>query len=260
METALCLILDEEAKIYLPIYVADNYRIDKFTMNFETASELRENYEEEINEFLNQHVEQINKMRYRLSAPKFNGWIVVLQHDENGVTIKKALFKKHKKEFAILCHDKEFMRQFVEVEKQIGDGDKSLISEFVSDLIQNNGTFDDEYQIRTIKNEMNKKQNKSFYELLRLMLKLRRFLEKNKNIDFINHTDSNYIELIKQYNEIKEATKRVDTYVEPKEEYYVDGVRYTLEEQELFDLDDLAHMEENEFNPDGLDSNERKFR
>ena len=259
MKSALCLILDENANNYLPLYVADNYKIDKYTMNFENASQLRECYEEEINEFLNQHPEEIRKMCYRLSVPKFNGWIVVLQNSEDGVIIKKALFKKHKKEFSALCHDKKFMRQFIELEERLRDRDRALISEYVSSLIENS-SFDDEYQIRTIKNEINRKKNKSFYELLRLMLKLRRFLQQNPDINFINYNDNNYIELIRQYNEIKEIAKRVDTYADSKEEYYVDGVRYTQEEQELFDLDDLAYIEENEFRPDGLGQYAKRLR
>lgn len=257
MEYTLSLILDEEAKVSLPLICGDIYKIDKYTTTFENATELREVYQDKIDEFLNANMDYLKSMRYKLDNFNFNGWIVILQKNGSKSIIKKALFKKNKKRFKELCSNKKIMRGLLSLDSIIREGERPIVSEFVSDLILDDNTFNVQSDLEVLKNELAKKKNKAYYEILRLMFKVEKMILSGTEISLLDKNNPNHIELINSYNEVRVLARNIM----PSEykTFSIDGVTYNWEEQEQFDLDDLSRMD-TDLKIDGLDNHGKSFK
>lgn len=247
MQRTLSLIVDKQSKVYLPLITGDSFEIDKFTTKFDNATELRKEYKEKIDDFLKQNVAYVDKMKYRLNNLKFDGWIAILEEQDDEIVERKALFRKHLDKYGALCADKELIKQLRDVDLSLNPEER-LLSEFSHELIQIylgekiDSSHNRQDALELLKKDMKytvkdgKKEIKTvFYEILRLMYKIKNVLDAEKMVQMVS-------------------------LEEEKEKYNIDGYSYSREEEELFDLDDLSQMEDTDFTPDGLGRNGKNFR
>lgn len=267
MQRTLSLVLDDKGLIKLDLYVGTSDEIDKYTTRFDNATNLRKKYQKQIDAFLQQHKDFLDSRDK--NKKNFYGRIVVLEKNNDCYDEKKVLFKKHLIAFKnYIYKDKRTMQEFERLEKYGYEtlNKKKLISYYLAREIRYEGTFAIKSRVEKIKRDINKDED--FYDILRIIIKAyKRQRESRPNLPSIEQIYSEYLQDKKVSVELSKAT--TDVLVESEntvgsmnedERYIVDGVIYSKEEQELFDLDDLNMMDDTNFTPDGLGKNDKSIR
>ena len=136
MERILCLVLDEEAKIKLPLFEGTPDEIDQYTTKFANAEDLRKKYKVQIDNFLEENKEFLESRDPE--KKKYNGRIVVLENQNGIYEQKRVLFKKHLIAFKnFIYKDRATMQEFVHLQN-IGytqHNKKKLLTSFVINKI-----------------------------------------------------------------------------------------------------------------------------
>ena len=256
MERTLSLVLDEEGFKSLTLKKDDAVKIDEFTTKkFENSEQIRDYFELEIAEFLEQNKNYLKAINQK--GRMFRGRIVILEAKEkDGNTYfveKRVLYKKHIIAIKEIVKDRMTMQRFLNLEK-IGFnqyGFRKLISPFLTREIKYTN-----YQVKSridfIRRELKRNKN-NFYDILRIISKAyemeRRLRPNLKTIEAI-------------YKESKLISNNVNNQnntEEIKEVYNIDGYDYPIDDIP-FDLDQLRYMD-TDYLPDGLgDIREKRNR
>ena len=256
MERTLSLVLDEEGFKSLTLKKDDAVKIDEFTTKkFENSEQIRDYFELEIAEFLEQNKNYLNAINQK--GRMFRGRIVILEAKEkDGNTYfveKRVLYKKHIIAIKEIVKDRMTMQRFLNLEK-IGFnqyGFRKLISPFLTREIKY-ANYKVKSQVDFIRREL-KRNKKNFFDILRIIVKA-------YEIERQTRPNLKTIEAIyKESCQIQPKDFEPISSGEAKEYYVLNGVRYHID-CIPFDLDDLKKMETDYF-PDGLkDIHEKRFK
>jgi len=264
MERELCLVLDEDYSIRLTLLKGTSDEIDKYTIKFDNATNLRKKYQKEINNFLQEHQDFLNARDPE--KKNFYGRIVVLEKTDNKYSEKMVLFKKHLVAFRnYIYQHRATMQEFAKIAEYYNE--KRMISAYIARQISYNGTFDVKSRIERIKKELNK--DTYFYDILRIIIRCyKNQRELNSKLPTIEQIYSDYVKVKKvndKSTETHETTMQVNEpskfeYVEDEDDkkYIINGSEYSADEIHLFDIDDID-METSELIPDVLGRDGNKY-
>lgn len=258
MERELCLVLDENYSIRLPLAKGTGDEIDKYTIKFDNATNLRKKHQKEINEFLKEH-------QYFLDArdpekKNFYGRIVVLEKIDEKYEERMVLFKKHLVAFRnYIYKNTATMQEFARIAEYFNK--KRMISPFLARQIGYNGTFSVKSRLEKVKRDLNK--NIYFYDILRIIIRCyKQQRELKPNLPTIEYIYSEYLESRKTSKNIEnidtpiensnaESSSTIEIEDEKETTYIINGSKYSADEIHLFDIDDID-MESSELIPDVL--------
>lgn len=270
MERILCLVLDEDAKIKLPLFEGTSDEIDEYTTKFDNADTLRKKYKDEIASFLEQHQDFFDARDPE--KKKYYGRIVVLEKHNGYYEQKRVLFKKHLIAFKnFIYKDKLTMQEFARLERvgYVEYNKKRLLSSFVLRKISLDGTYAYKTKVEEIKRDIN--NDSDFYDILRIIIKAYKHQrELRPHLPTIERIYSEYVEAKKAKKKEKDALKRetkaktAPVSVTPDKQnnqdedikFVINGVRYNADELHLFDLDDID-IESSNMIPDGKGVNDK---
>lgn len=259
MKRTLSLVLDDQNQIVLNLtqYMEDK-DLDKFTIShFENSEQIREYYREPIAAFLKQHENYIRQVEAS-SGKKFSGWITLLELQEprpGEVSLERVrvLYAKYVailpsiiKNQAVL---KEFHRQY-NIRANVY-GLRKLTSK-TSYIV--NYFYSSRFQTASVKNVILKwansnKEESSYYERLRLLIKSYELVRKQLNLPTI---DALYKQSRKPILETsvltlpKKEAESDDSYDDVVE---IDGIRYRLDDIPGLESE---YVRDSDVHPDGL--------
>lgn len=266
MERILCLVLDEDAKIKLPLFEGTNDEIDKYTTKFDNAENLRAKYKKEIDAFLEKNHAFLDSRDPE--KKKYYGRIVVLEDHGSFCEQKRVLFKKHLIAFKnFIYKDKATLQEFAHLQK-IGYqqfNKKRLLSPYMLNKISYSGTFSCKSRIEELKRDLNKDDD--FYDILRIIIKAYKHQrELRPNLPTIESIYSEYVETKKaqkeakkiEQEELRQAVTVVPKPIVDDDEviFVINGMRYSADEMHLFDLEDID-IETSNLIPDGIGFDEK---
>jgi len=281
MERILCLVLDEEAKIKLPLFEGTPDEIDQYTTKFANAEDLRKKYKVQIDNFLEENKEFLESRDPE--KKKYNGRIVVLENQNGIYEQKRVLFKKHLIAFKnFIYKDRATMQEFVHLQN-IGytqHNKKKLLTSFVINKISYSGNYQYKTKVEEIRRDIN--ASSAFYDIVRIIIKAYKHQrELRPNLPTIEAIYQEYVETKKQQKEERDAKKRADKekleelkealsshafkpHVRPNNddeeiEFVINGIKYNADELHLFDLEDID-VETSNIIPDGMGIDEKTHK
>lgn len=265
MKRMLSLVLDDEGRKSLVLYVGEARDIDEFTTKkFENSNQIREYFKNKIDPYLQENAGYLQSIQNR-TGKNYKGRIVILEmYDSDraySYRYHSVLYKKHIVAFKEMIKDCRTMQRFLEWSKinYNYNGVKSLISPFLSREIKI-VDYSKKSRVELIGREIRK--HSTYYEILRLISKA--YLEERKKRPHLKTIEKIYSDYLTEKNE-KKALKDAEIYDGriipnvPDDGYItIDGVRVPIDE--MPDLDNFKDIESINFWLDGLgDVDEEKY-
>ena len=189
MARTLSLVLDEECHISLTLMKDEAENIDKFTTGFENSDGIREQFKDQIEEFLNDNKNFIDYVK-KETGKNYRGGIVLLDTlERNGTELfierEMVLYKKHTIIYPKLIRQ-DVMKEFLNEDKKRAarlDTD-TFTTTYMHYRIKDNN-FNTKKNIEEITHFI---KNGKFYEKIRLMFKAYeklRIRNNFKTVDFL---------------------------------------------------------------------------